>query len=95
MLTALIVDDEPLAREELRLLLQASGCIEVLGECAHALEALPAIHQHDRHVDTSRWISAHFPGQYGDYVQALHHQNDAEHCFPGGDICVRHRHHHV
>ena len=34
MLTALIVDDEPLAREELRLLLQASGCIEVLGECA-------------------------------------------------------------
>ena len=32
MLTALIVDDEPLAREELRLLLQASGCIEVLGE---------------------------------------------------------------
>lgn len=45
MLTALIVDDEPLAREELRLLLQASGCIEVLGECAHALEALPAIHR--------------------------------------------------
>jgi two-component system LytT family response regulator len=45
MLTALIVDDEPLAREELRLLLQASGCIEVLGESAHALEALPAIHR--------------------------------------------------
>jgi len=45
MLTALIVDDEPLAREELRLLLQASGRIEVLGECAHALEALPAIHR--------------------------------------------------
>lgn len=45
MLTALIVDDEPLAREELRLLLQASGSIEVLGECAHALEALPAIHR--------------------------------------------------
>lgn len=36
MLTALIVDDEPLAREELRLL---------LGECAHAMEALPAIHR--------------------------------------------------
>lgn len=45
MLTALLVDDEPLAREELRLLLEASGQIRVLGECAHALEALPAIHK--------------------------------------------------
>jgi two-component system, LytTR family, response regulator len=45
MLSALIVDDEPLAREELRLLLEASTGIEVVGECAHALEALPAIHR--------------------------------------------------
>jgi two-component system, LytTR family, response regulator len=44
MLRALIVDDEPLAREELRLLLEASTGIEVVGECGHALEALPAIH---------------------------------------------------
>ena len=45
MLTALIVDDEPLAREELRLLLEAAGGIEVLAECGNALEALPAVHR--------------------------------------------------
>jgi two-component system LytT family response regulator len=45
MLTALIVDDEPLAREELRLLLEQAGNIRLLGECAHAMEALPAIHR--------------------------------------------------
>ena len=39
----LIVDDEPLAREELRLLLEQAGNIRLLGECAHAMEALPAI----------------------------------------------------
>lgn len=45
MLTALIVDDEPLAREELRLLLEQAGNISLVGECSHALEALPAIHR--------------------------------------------------
>lgn len=45
MLTALIVDDEPLAREELRLLLAESGRVEVVGECAHALEAMTALHR--------------------------------------------------
>lgn len=45
MLTALIVDDEPLAREELRLLLEQAGNIRLLGESAHAMEALPAIHR--------------------------------------------------
>ncbi len=44
-LTAVIVDDEPLAREELRLLLEQAGGVEVLAECSHALEALPAIHR--------------------------------------------------
>lgn len=45
MLTALLVDDEPLAREELRLLLEQAGNIRLLGECAHAIEALPVIHR--------------------------------------------------
>lgn len=44
-LRALIVDDEPLAREELRLLLEAAGGIKVLAECGNALEALPAVHR--------------------------------------------------
>ena len=34
MLRVLIVDDEPLARENLRVLLQEQPDIEVVGECA-------------------------------------------------------------
>src|SRR5215208_2163844 len=39
----LIVDDEPLARERLRLLLAAEPDIELVGECEHGTEALEAI----------------------------------------------------
>ena len=39
----LIVDDEPLARERLRKLLQAEPEIELIGECANGREALEAI----------------------------------------------------
>ena len=34
MLRVLIVDDEPLARENLRVLLQEQSDIEVVGDCA-------------------------------------------------------------
>lgn len=46
MIKVLIVDDEPLAREELRLMLQAEPDLQIVAECGHAIEALPAIHQH-------------------------------------------------
>jgi len=36
----LIVDDEPLARERLRKLLQAESDIEIVGECSNGKEAL-------------------------------------------------------
>lgn len=39
----LIVDDEPLARQGLRLLLQAEPDIAIIGECANGLEALALI----------------------------------------------------
>src|SRR6516165_3647695 len=39
----LIVDDEPLAREGIRLLLQNEADIVVVGECANGAEALEAI----------------------------------------------------
>lgn len=42
-LTALIVDDEPLARERIRTLLEAEPDIELLGECAGGPEALEAM----------------------------------------------------
>lgn len=40
---ALIVDDEPFAREELRELLHEADDVEVVGEAGHAVEALAAI----------------------------------------------------
>lgn len=45
MLKVLIVDDEPLARENLRILLQDESDIEVAGECANAIEAIGAVHK--------------------------------------------------
>ncbi|HEY8905299.1 MAG TPA: two-component system response regulator BtsR [Rhodoferax sp.] len=45
MLNALIIDDEALAREELKALLAEYPDVEVVGECANALEGLAAIHR--------------------------------------------------
>ncbi|BEV73091.1 two-component system response regulator BtsR [Paludibacterium sp. THUN1379] len=44
-MNVLIVDDEPLAREELRLLLDQAPDITVMGECSNAIEAIAAIHR--------------------------------------------------
>ncbi|WP_448192311.1 two-component system response regulator BtsR [Azospirillum sp. sgz301742] len=45
MMTILIVDDEPLAREELRRLLEGAADIRIMGECANAIEAIGAINR--------------------------------------------------
>lgn len=45
MLKVLIVDDEPLARENLRILLEDESDIEIVGECANAVEAIGAVHK--------------------------------------------------
>ena len=45
MLKVLIVDDEPLARENLRILLEAQPDIEIVGECGNAVEAIGAVHK--------------------------------------------------
>src|SRR5260221_14588633 len=42
----LIIDDEPLARERLRKLLEDEPEIEVIGECSDRREALAAIQEH-------------------------------------------------
>src|SRR5687768_6193594 len=44
-LTAIIVDDEPLARERLRTLLAEEPDIELLAECANGPEALASVRQ--------------------------------------------------
>ena len=45
MLTALIIDDEMPSREELKALLSEHGDVEVIAECANAIEGLSAIHR--------------------------------------------------
>lgn len=45
MINALIVDDEPLARQELRRTLEPAKDIHILGECSNAVEALTRIYQ--------------------------------------------------
>ncbi len=51
MLRVLIVDDEPLAREMLRSLLQEERDIEVVGECGNAIEGISAVHKLQEIVD--------------------------------------------
>jgi two-component system LytT family response regulator len=46
MMRTLIVDDEPLARERLRTLLQQESDIEVIGECTDGRQAVHAITEH-------------------------------------------------
>jgi two-component system LytT family response regulator len=43
---ALIVDDEPLARERLRALLAGDPDVEVVGECSDGREAIAAVREH-------------------------------------------------
>ena len=44
-LTALIVDDEPLARERIRTLLATEPDIEIIGECADGRSALTTLRE--------------------------------------------------
>ena len=51
MFTALIVDDEPLARVRMRSLLEAySGEIEILGEASSGAQTIAKIHELDPDV---------------------------------------------
>ncbi len=45
MLNALIIDDEVPSREELKALLASAPDVDVVGECANAIEGLSAIHR--------------------------------------------------
>jgi two-component system LytT family response regulator len=50
VIRALLVDDEPLARDELRRLLDAAGGIEIAGECGNAIDALTALRRDEPDV---------------------------------------------
>jgi two-component system LytT family response regulator len=45
MLTALIIDDEAPSRDELKALLASASDVEVIDECANAIEGITAIHR--------------------------------------------------
>ncbi|MDE1156598.1 MAG: LytTR family transcriptional regulator DNA-binding domain-containing protein [Acidobacteriaceae bacterium] len=45
-LTALIIDDEPLARQELQYLLEAEGDVEILAQGSNGIEAVELIREH-------------------------------------------------
>jgi two-component system response regulator LytT len=49
-MTALIIDDEQLAREELKYLLDSTGSVEVLAEGANGIEAVDLIEEHQPDV---------------------------------------------
>src|SRR5436309_4360512 len=50
MIKAIIVDDEPLAREVLREYLGADEDFEIVAECANGFEAVRAVSEHDPDV---------------------------------------------
>src|SRR5256885_16329640 len=50
MIRAIIVDDEPLAREVLREYVGADEEFEIVAECANGFEAVRAVTQHDPDV---------------------------------------------
>lgn len=66
---SIIIDDERLARKELRTLLEASPEIEVIGECANADEAREAIEKENPDLI---FLDIQMPGQNGfDLLETL------------------------
>jgi two-component system, LytTR family, response regulator len=62
MMRALIVDDEPLARDELDALLRETGRFEVVGKCGNALEALQVLRRERPEV---MFVDVQMPGISG------------------------------
>jgi two-component system, LytTR family, response regulator len=58
----IIVDDEPLAREGIRLLVQNDAPIEIISECANGREAVRAI---DRHAPDLLFLDVQMPEMNG------------------------------
>lgn len=61
-LRVIVVDDEPLARDELVFLLRECGGIEVVAECASASEALRAF---ETHAPDALFVDLRMPGPDG------------------------------
>ena len=68
MIRALIVDDEPLARDELDRLLGETGRVAVVGKCGNALEALHALR---RERPEALFLDVQMPGVSGFELLAM------------------------
>src|SRR5512140_520519 len=66
----LIIDDEPLARERIRTLLNEETDFEVLGECANGTEAVAKIRNHNPDL---LFLDIQMPGMNGfEVLRAVH-----------------------
>src|ERR1700722_4272423 len=76
-MTALIIDDEELAREELKYLLDTTGNVEVLAQGTNGIEAVDLIRTHQPDVV---FLDVQMPGLDGFAVlKKLLEHNDGEH----------------
>jgi CheY-like chemotaxis protein len=73
MMRAIIIDDEPLAREELEAILHETGYFEVVGRCGDALTAIHAIRRERPDV---LFLDVQMPGMTG--LELLGMIDDAE-----------------
>ena len=75
-ISALIIDDEQLARDELKYLLDSVGGVEVVAQGANGIEAVDLIEEH--HPDLV-FLDVQMPGQDGfAVIQRLMERNRAE-----------------
>ena len=75
-ISALIIDDEQLARDELKYLLDQVGGVDVAGEGANGIEAVDLIEEH--HPDLV-FLDVQMPGQDGfAVIQRLMERNRAK-----------------
>ena len=73
MLTAIIVDDEPLARRGLKLRLESLDAVECICECANGRQALEAIAEHSPDLV---FLDIQMPGLSGfDVIDSLQQDN--------------------
>ena len=82
-ITALIIDDEQLARDELKYLLDSVGDVDVVAQGSNGIEAMDLIDEH--HPDLV-FLDVQMPGQDGfAVIQRLVDRNRAESAKAGGE----------
>jgi two-component system LytT family response regulator/two-component system response regulator LytT len=80
-ITALVIDDEQLAREELKFLLDSTGSVDVLAEGSNGIEALKLIEEHQPDVV---FLDVQMPGLDGFAVvkHLIEHANEQNQRIP-------------